>query len=331
MKFLDEAKIYIKAGNGGNGCLSFRHEKFIEFGGPDGGAGGRGGNVYVLAVKNVNTLIDYRYQQHFKAKNGQNGAGQNKTGRSGDDIILKVPIGTQIFDDDKETMIIDMIYDGQKELLAEGGVGGVGNTAFKSSTLQAPRKTTNGLPGEEKWIWLRLKLIANIGLIGMPNAGKSSFISAVTNVNAKVGNYAFTTKHPQLGVCKLDDKEIVIADIPGLIDDAHNGKGLGNRFLGHIERCSIIIHIVDITDQNPLENYLKTRYELEMYNKKLTEKPEIIALNKIDLLKDEDNQIYEKFKQQTNSPIFNITTYDKTKCMKAVQEAAKYIICNDTW
>ncbi len=329
MKFLDEAKIYIKAGDGGDGCLSFRHERFIEFGGPDGGAGGRGGSVYALAVKNVNTLIDYRYKQHFKAKNGNNGAGQNKTGKSGDDIVLKVPVGTQIFDDDKETMIVDMIQDGQKSLLAVGGNGGLGNTAFKSSTMRAPRKTTNGEAGEEKWIWLRLKLIADVGLVGLPNAGKSTFISTITNAHAKTGNYAFTTKHPQLGVCKIHDREIVIADIPGLIEDAHIGKGLGNRFLGHIERCSAIIHIIDITSHDPVLDYKQIRYEMEMYNKSLIDKPEIIVLNKIDAI---DNiSIYKQIQNQIGKNVYPISAFDMESCMNVIQNVMQYVEYDDVW
>lgn len=329
MKFLDEAKIYIKAGDGGDGCLSFRHERFIEFGGPDGGAGGRGGSVYALAVKNVNTLIDYRYKQHFKAKNGNNGAGQNKTGKSGDDIVLKVPVGTQIFDDDKETMIVDMIQDGQKSLLAVGGNGGLGNTAFKSSTMRAPRKTTNGEAGEEKWIWLRLKLIADVGLVGLPNAGKSTFISTITNAHAKTGDYAFTTKHPQLGVCKIHDREIVIADIPGLIEDAHIGKGLGNRFLGHIERCSAIIHIIDITSHDPVLDYKQIRYEMEMYNKSLIDKPEIIVLNKIDAI---DNiSIYKQIQNQIGKNVYPISAFDMESCMNIIQNVMQYVEYDDVW
>ncbi len=329
MKFLDEAKIYIKAGDGGDGCLSFRHERFIEFGGPDGGAGGRGGSVYALAVKNVNTLIDYRYKQHFKAKNGNNGAGQNKTGKSGDDIVLKVPVGTQIFDDDKETMIVDMIQDGQKSLLAVGGNGGLGNTAFKSSTMRAPRKTTNGEAGEEKWIWLRLKLIADVGLVGLPNAGKSTFISTITNAHAKTGDYAFTTKHPQLGVCKIHDREIVIADIPGLIEDAHIGKGLGNRFLGHIERCSAIIHIVDITSNDPVLDYKQIRYEMEMYNKSLIDKPEIIVLNKIDAI--DNTSIYKQIQNQIGKNVYPISAFDMESCMNIIQNVMQYVEYDDVW
>lgn len=329
MKFLDEAKIYIKAGDGGDGCLSFRHERFIEFGGPDGGAGGRGGSVYALAVKNVNTLIDYRYKQHFKAKNGNNGAGQNKTGKSGDDIVLKVPVGTQIFDDDKETMIVDMIQDGQKSLLAVGGNGGLGNTAFKSSTMRAPRKTTNGDAGEEKWIWLRLKLIADVGLVGLPNAGKSTFISTITNAHAKTGDYAFTTKHPQLGVCKIHDREIVIADIPGLIEDAHIGKGLGNRFLGHIERCSAIIHIIDITSHDPVLDYKQIRYEMEMYNKSLIDKPEIIVLNKIDAI--DNASIYKQIQNQIGKNVYPISAFDMESCMNIIQNVMQYVEYDDVW
>lgn len=330
MKFLDEAKIYIKAGDGGNGCLSFRREKFIEFGGPDGGMGGNGGSVYAVAVKDVNTLIDYRYQQHFKAKNGENGAGQNKTGRSSDDIILKVPVGTQILDEDKITEVADMVEEGQSVLLAEGGKGGLGNAYFKTSVIQAPRRTTLGTSGEERWIWLKLKLIADIGLVGMPNVGKSSFIKAVTNANAKIGNYPFTTLKPQLGVMRFYDKEIVIADIPGIIKDAHAGKGLGDRFLAHIERCSVLLHIIDISADNPLESYKTIRNEVKIYNNTIYMKPEIIVLNKCDLLNcAETEAIVSKFELYTGRKVYTVSTLNKEKCREVIVQAVSFIPNND--
>jgi GTP-binding protein len=322
MKFLDEAKIYIKAGDGGDGCLSFRREKFIEFGGPNGGDGGRGGSVYVVGVENVNTLIDYRYQQHFKVKKGKNGEGQNKTGHSSEDIILKVPIGTQILDEDKVTEIVDITEEGQKVLLAEGGIGGLGNARFKTSVNQAPRRTTLGTLGEEKWIWLKLKLIADIGLVGMPNAGKSSFIRKVTNTKAKTGDYPFTTLKPQLGVIRIDNtKEVIIADIPGIIKNAHLCKGLGHKFLAHIERCSVLIHIIDASAGEPILDYQTIRNEMSLYNKVLAAKKEIVVLNKIDLLNDKEikNRLIE-FKKLLNQNIFFISTFDKKSCEKVVKE-----------
>ncbi len=282
MRFLDEAKIYIKAGDGGNGCTSFRHEKFIEFGGPDGGAGGAGGSVYAVAIKNVNTLIDYRYQQHFKAHRGGNGSGQNCTGRKGNDLFLNVPIGTQILDQDKETIIADMLTEGQIELLAQGGRGGLGNTYFKSSTNRAPRYSQQGELGEERWLWLKLKMIADVGLVGLPNAGKSTFISTVTNAKAKIDNYPFTTLVPQLGILNIGYREIVIADIPGLIKGAHEGKGLGEKFLAHIERCSVLLHLIDLSSEDPIDNYKTIRNELYLYGQNITSKREIVVLTKSD-------------------------------------------------
>ncbi len=331
MKFLDEAKIYIKAGDGGNGCLSFRREKFIEFGGPDGGMGGCGGSIYAIAVKNVNTLIDYRYQQHFKAKKGGNGEGQNKTGRSSDDIILKVPIGTQILDEDKITEIADMTEENQVVLLAEGGKGGLGNSHFKTSITQAPRRTTTGTPGEERWIWFKLKLIADIGLVGMPNAGKSSFIRCVTNANAKVGDYPFTTLKPQLGVISFHDREIIIADIPGLIADAHTGKGLGDRFLAHTERCSVLFHIIDISTENPLANYKIIRNEIDLYNNTMCKKSEIIVLNKVDLLPQSDvKKISTEFEKYTQNRVYTISAINGKNCKRMfLNYAATFIINKD--
>ncbi len=334
MKFLDEAKIYLKAGDGGDGCVSFRREKFIEFGGPDGGMGGRGGSIYALAVKNVNTLIDYRYQQHFKAKKGGNGSGQNKTGRSSDDIILKVPVGTQILDDDKVTEIADLTEEGQKVLLVQGGSGGLGNSYFKTSITQAPRKFTPGEKGEERWIWLKLKLIADIGLVGLPNAGKSTFISSVTNVCPKIADYPFTTLKPQLGVVRVFDKEIVIADIPGIIEDAHLGKGLGDKFLAHVERCSVLIHLVDISSEDPISSYEKIRHELNMYEKTMYDKPEIIVLNKIDSIdENECLKIKNMFENKTKKNVFLTSAISKQGCIDVVNFASGFIIKNsqDEW
>ena len=319
MKFLDEAKIYIKAGNGGNGCMSFRHEKFIEFGGPDGGMGGNGGSIYVKASKNVNTLIDYRYKQHFKAERGENGKSQNKTGKNGKDIYLTVPVGTQILEDDKQTVIVDLINENQTELLVQGGKGGLGNSYFKTSN-RAPRYVQEGTPGEEKWIWFKLKLIADIGLIGLPNAGKSTFISAVTNAKAKINNYPFTTLTPQLGILKLGTQELVIADIPGLIEGAHLGKGLGEKFLAHIERCSCLLHLIDVSDQdNVLKNYMTIRNELKQYNESVYKKNEVVVLNKIDTI-DNKQAINLKLylEKKINKNIFIISAATHEGCQDLV-------------
>ena len=284
MKFLDEAKVYIRSGDGGNGCVAFRREKYIEFGGPAGGNGGRGGDVIIEAVDGLNTLIDYRYQQHFKAKPGVHGMGKDRHGARGDDIVLKVPVGTQIFDEDKETLIADMTGVGQRLVLAEGGNGGFGNAHFKSSTNQAPRRANPGLPGDERWIWLRLKLIADAGLVGLPNAGKSTFLASVSAAKPKIADYPFTTLAPQLGVVNSDGREFVLADIPGLIEGAHEGIGLGDRFLGHIERCRVLLHLVDGTGEHAGEDYKTVRAELEAYEHGLAEKPEVVALSKIDAM-----------------------------------------------
>ncbi|MDR0942046.1 MAG: GTPase ObgE [Holosporales bacterium] len=325
MKFLDEAKIYLKGGDGGDGCLSFRREKFVEFGGPDGGAGGSGGSIYIEAVNDVNTLVDYRYKQHFKAKKGANGAGQNKTGKSADDIILKVPVGTQILDDDKHTEIADLTEAGQKVLLVQGGRGGLGNAYFKTSTNQAPRKIQKGEVGEERWIWLKLKLIADVGLVGLPNAGKSTFISAVTNAKAKIDAYPFSTTVPQLGMIKFNDKEIVIADIPGLIEDAHLGKGLGDKFLAHVERCSVILHIIDVSRENPVEDYYAIRKELELYDSKLCKKFEVAALNKIDITSREKvEEVKNKLKDITKTPILTMSAATKQGCREVVNYLATF-------
>jgi GTP-binding protein len=284
MKFLDEAKIYVKAGDGGPGCVAFRREKFIEFGGPDGGDGGRGGDVIVECVKSLNTLIDYRYQQHFKAGRGGHGMGQNRSGAGGKDMVLKVPVGTQILEDDKETPVADLTRPGQRVVLAKGGDGGFGNAHFKSSTNRAPRQSTPGWPGEERWVWLRLKLIADVGLVGLPNAGKSTLLAAVTRARPKIAAYPFTTLHPNLGVAGVAGEEFVLADIPGLIEGAHQGAGLGTRFLGHIERCRVLLHLVDGTEADVAKAYRTVRAELKAYGGGLDKKAEIVALNKCDAL-----------------------------------------------
>jgi GTP-binding protein len=282
MKFLDEAKVYIRSGDGGSGCVAFRREKFIEFGGPSGGNGGRGGDVVVEVADGLNTLIDYRYQQHFKAPKGVNGMGSDRHGANGKDIVLKVPLGTQIFDEDRETLIHDFTEVGEKFVLAKGGNGGFGNAHFKTSTNRAPRNANPGQPGEERWIWLRLKLIADAGLVGLPNAGKSTFLSVVSAAKPKIADYPFTTLHPQLGVVSIDGREFVLADIPGLIEGAHEGAGLGARFLGHVERCRVLLHLVDATCEHAGKAYKTVRAELEAYDEHLADKIEIVALNKID-------------------------------------------------
>ncbi len=284
MKFLDQAKIYVKSGNGGPGAISFRREKFIEHGGPDGGNGGKGGDVIFTAVKELNTLIDFRYAQHFRAQGGDNGAGEMRSGRNGDDIIIRVPVGTEILDEDQETVLIDMTEPGQTIKFLKGGDGGFGNAHYKSSTNQAPRKNTPGWPGMERGLWLRLKLIADAGLVGMPNAGKSTFLASCTAAKPKIADYPFTTLHPNLGVVKAGDREFVLADIPGLIEGAHEGHGLGDRFLGHIERTAVVLHLIDITQDEPWKAYDIIRNELEEYGNGLEDKPEIVALNKADAL-----------------------------------------------
>jgi len=295
MKFLDQQKIFIKSGNGGNGCVGFRREKYVEFGGPDGGDGGSGGNVIGKCVEGLNTLIDFRYQQHFIASRGQDGMGKNKSGKAGKDIILPLPVGTQIIHEDQKTIIADLTKPGENITLAKGGDGGFGNTHYKSSTNQAPRKADAGWPGEEMWIWLRLKLIGDAGLIGLPNAGKSTFLSAVSRAKPKIAAYPFTTIHPNLGVAEIDGEEIVLADIPGLISGAHTGAGLGIRFLGHIERCHVLLHVIDATEPDPWQNYKTVRSELEQYGAGLESKIEIIALNKCDAL---DSMTVNKIKKK---------------------------------
>ncbi len=284
MKFLDEAKIYLKSGNGGPGAVSFRREKFIEHGGPDGGNGGRGGDVIIEVVKELNTLIDFRYAQHFKAQSGANGAGRNRSGADGKDIIVRVPVGTEILDEDKETVLFDLTEVGERFVFLKGGDGGFGNTHYKSSTNQTPRKSTPGWPGEERAVWLRLKLIADAGLVGLPNAGKSTFLAACSAAKPKIADYPFTTLHPNLGVVKAGDQEFVLADIPGLIEGASEGHGLGDRFLGHIERTAVILHLIDATQDDPAHAYAVIREELEAYGNGLEDKPEVVALTKSDAI-----------------------------------------------
>ena len=312
MKFLDQAKIYVKAGDGGSGAASFRREKFVEFGGPDGGDGGNGGSIIFVADDNLNTLIDFRYQQHFKAEKGANGKGKKKTGKSGNNLILKVPVGTQIFEEDNNTLIEDLTKSQQKIVLANGGRYGLGNVRFKSATNRAPRKRTKGSEGESFWIWLQLKVIADIGIIGMPNSGKSSLLSKLTAAKPKIANYPFTTINPNLGVTTYDDKDITLADIPGIIEGAHEGVGLGDKFLRHIERCKSLLHLIDITDENLLENYFKVRKELARYSKKLVKKNEIIVFNKIDISEEtETNEKISIFKKKLNKKIYTISALKK--------------------
>ena len=294
MKFLDQAKIYIKAGNGGSGSASFRREKFVEYGGPDGGDGGDGGSVIFESERNLNTLIDFRYAQHFRAENGHIGTKRKRTGAGGKDLIIKVPVGTQIYEEDNNTLIYDFVKNNEKYLVAAGGNHGLGNVRFKSSTNRAPTKKTNGKVGEEFWVWLQLKVIADVGIVGMPNAGKSSLLAAITRARPKIANYPFTTIDPNLGVSYYDDKEVTLADIPGIIEGAHEGTGLGDKFLRHIERCKILLHLIDISDDKITENYLKVRNELSKYDKILTKKKEIIVFNKSDLV--EKKEIEKKLK-----------------------------------
>ena len=288
MKFLDQAKVYVRSGDGGAGSVSFRREKFIEMGGPDGGDGGKGGDVWIEAVDGLTTLIDYRYQQHFKAATGGHGMGRLRAGANSDDIILKVPVGTQVFEEDNETMVADLAKLGDRFRIAKGGNGGFGNAYFKSSTNRAPRHANPGLEGEERWIWLRLKLIADAGLLGLPNAGKSTLLAAVSAAKPKIADYPFTTLHPQLGVVRVGMQSFVLADIPGLIEGAHEGHGLGTRFLGHVERCAVLLHLIDVTSADPVADYRVIRKELKAYSPELAEKTEVIAFNKTDLLQDDE-------------------------------------------
>ena len=309
MKFLDQAKIHIQSGNGGNGCVSFRREKFVEFGGPNGGNGGKGGDIIIKCVDGLNTLIDYRYRQHFKAKNGSPGMGSDKTGRSGDDTIIEVPRGTLILEEDNEEVIADVVNKDQSLTILKGGNGGFGNAHFKSSENQTPRTANDGENGQEKWIWLRLKLIADIGLIGLPNAGKSTLISTVSEAKPKIADYPFTTLNPVLGIAKYNDNELVIADIPGLIEGAHEGKGLGDRFLGHIERCNLLLHLIDANDTDVINSWKTVRNEISAYSKELDEKKEIIVLSKSDSINEE--KLDEKLiilKDYTNKDVFKMSS-----------------------
>ncbi len=323
MKFLDQAKIYIKAGNGGSGSASFRREKFVEFGGPDGGDGGDGGSIIVQSDRNLNTLIDFRYAQHFKAQHGKPGSKRNKTGANGEDLILKVPLGTQVYEEDNNTLIYDFTKNKEKYLVASGGKGGLGNVRFKSSTNRAPRKKTNGKLGEEFWIWLQLKVIADIGIIGKPNAGKSSLLAALTRAKPKIANYPFTTINPNLGVSYYGGKEITLADIPGLVEGAHKGVGLGDKFLRHIERCKILLHLIDISEDDLLNSYKKIKSELSSYDKSLIKKKEIIFFNKSDLL--DENEINEKLKE-FKKKIKNDYEIISVNSSKDIQKVKKLLI-----
>ena len=325
MKFLDQVKIYVKAGKGGDGSPSFRREKFIEYGGPDGGDGGKGGSIILKSERNLNTLIDYRYQQHHKAEKGENGMGQNRTGKSGEDLILKVPMGTQVFEEDNKTLIYDFIKPGEEFVAANGGKGGLGNTRFKSSTNRAPRKYTKGASGEEFIIWLQLKTIADIGIIGLPNAGKSSLLASITNANPKIANYQFTTLNPNLGVASYDDKEITIADIPGLVEGAHEGTGLGIQFLKHIERCKTILHLIDITCNDIEKAYNQVRNELNSYNPDLIKKKELIVLNKVDLVEEKlVDEIANNFSKKINGEILLLSTLEKKSISKIKAKLISY-------
>lgn len=326
MKFLDQAKIYIQSGDGGAGCVSFRREKYIEFGGPNGGDGGKGGSVYIEAVPNLNTLIDFRYHQHFKAQKGRNGMGSDKTGPKGEDIVIKVPVGTEVLADDQETLIVDMLEPGQRFMIAKGGDGGRGNAQFKSSTNQAPRYAEPGWPGQEMWVWLRLKVIADVGLIGMPNAGKSTFLSVVTKARPKIADYPFTTLHPNLGVAWVDNYEMVIADIPGLIEGAHEGVGLGDRFLKHVERCSAFLHMIDGTQEDVVKAYKDIRRELELYDEFLKNKPEVVVLNKCDSLdKEETAEKKAALEKASGKKVFVISAIAKQGIFDCLIEVNKYI------
>lgn len=326
MKFLDSAKIFVKSGDGGKGCVAFRREKYIEFGGPNGGDGGKGGNVIFEAVENLNTLIDFRYHQHFKAQCGQHGMGSEMSGAKGEDLIIKVPVGTEIVAEDGVTVLADMVAPGQRFLIAKGGDGGRGNTRFKTSTNQAPRYAEPGWPGEEMWVWLRLKLIADVGLLGMPNAGKSTLLTALTRARPKIADYPFTTLHPHLGVAWIDGRELVLADVPGLIEGAHEGVGLGDKFLKHLERCAAFLHLIDGTAEDVAENYLSIRHEVALYQSEMVKKPEIVALNKIDCLT--EKEIKEKTKaleKASRCKTFAVSAVTKQGLESILREALKYV------
>ena len=326
MKFLDQVKIYVKAGDGGDGSPSFRREKFIEYGGPDGGDGGKGGSIILKSEQNLNTLIDYRYQQHHKAMRGENGMGQNRTGKSGEDLFLKVPLGTQVFEEDNKTLIYDFVKLNDEFVAAAGGKGGLGNTRFKSSTNRAPKKFTKGALGEEFTIWLQLKTIADIGIIGLPNSGKSSLLASITNANPKIANYQFTTLNPNLGVASYDDKEITIADIPGLIEGAHAGTGLGVQFLKHIERCKTLLHLIDITNTDLEKSYNQVKNELKSYSPDLLKKKELIVFNKIDLIdSDSAKEITKKFSKKLNKEIFMLSTLKKSSVSQIKAKLITYV------
>lgn len=326
MKFLDEAKIYIRSGDGGSGCVSFRREKYIPLGGPDGGDGGRGGSVIAECIAGLNTLIDFRYQQHFKAKKGQHGMGSNRTGYSSDDLVVKLPVGTQIFEDDKETMVADLTEVGQRIVLAKGGKGGLGNQHFKSSTNQAPRQFTPGEEGQERWLWLRMKLMSDAGLLGLPNAGKSTFLSSVTRAKPKIADYPFTTLNPQLGVVYVDNSEFVLADIPGLIEGAAQGVGLGLKFLGHVERSGVILHLIDGTQEDVVSAYQTIRKELKDYSQLLYDKTELIALNKCDaLLPEEIEEKTAALQKVAGQKIWNISAVSNEGVKEILREMMKII------
>ena len=325
MKFLDQAKIYIKAGNGGSGSASFRREKFIEFGGPDGGDGGDGGSIIVESERNLNTLIDFRYSQHFKAQHGKPGSKRNRTGANGEDLILKVPVGTQIYEEDNNTLVYDFTKNEERYLVASGGKGGLGNVRFKSSTNRAPKKKTIGKLGEEFWIWFQLKVIADIGIIGKPNAGKSSLLAALTRAKPKIANYPFTTINPNLGVTYYDRKELTLADIPGLVEGAHKGIGLGDKFLRHIERCKVLLHLIDLSEDNLVKSYKQIIKELSSYDKKLSEKKEIIFFNKSDLYKNEEiKKKLEDFKKKVTSKYEIISVFSNKDIQKIKKNLIKY-------
>jgi len=325
MKFLDQVKIFVKAGDGGSGSASMRREKFVEFGGPDGGDGGKGASIILKAERNLNTLIDYRYTQHFKAERGQNGMNKNKTGRKGKDLYLKVPIGTQILEEDNKTLLFDFKNEKEEFVVANGGRGGLGNTNFKSSTNRAPRKFTKGTLGEEFWLWLQLKTIADIGIVGLPNAGKSSLLAAITNANPKIANYKFTTLNPNLGVAIYDNKEITLADIPGLIEGAHTGVGLGIKFLKHIERCKTLLHMIDITEENLEKSYNQIKEELGSYSMELLKKKEVIVLNKVDLLnKKTVEEIVKKFSKNKKCEVITLSTFNKDSVTKIKAKLLNY-------
>jgi len=331
MQFLDQAKIYLQSGKGGNGCISFRREKYVEFGGPDGGSGGKGGDIIFEGCSSLNTLIDFRYKQHYKAQKGNDGSGKNCSGSKGENIIIKVPIGTQIISDvDKETILQDITKDGEKVLFLKGGNGGFGNTHYKNSMEQAPRRANPGLEGKEIWVWIRLKILADVGLLGLPNAGKSSLLSAITNAKPKIGNYPYTTLTPQLGIIRNYDQEIILADIPGLINDAHKGVGIGTRFLGHIERCKLLLHIIDATSEDHIESYQSIIRELTAYGKGLKDKKQILIISKVDLIeKKQLNKIVKKIENFTKSSVIVSSSLNKEGLDKIINTLFSHMTENN--